>query len=103
MAAELLGELAEARRMQIAEEGPAHLELAARPRCDRLDQRPLGRRELFFRNEGQTRRRLLRDGLRFGGRLFGSLGGHWLLGWLVLAELERIHTRLFPGVAVNGS
>src|SRR5262249_40478124 len=62
MGAELLGELAEGRCMQVAVERPAHLELSAGTRADRFDERPLRRRERFFRNGGQARRRLLACG-----------------------------------------
>src|SRR6185369_15903892 len=63
MSAELLGKLAEAWRMQIAVERPAHLELAARARTDRRHQRLLLGREALLRDEGQADRRHGSDGL----------------------------------------
>src|SRR5262249_12444872 len=64
MRAELLGEFAEGRRVEVAIERTAHLELAARPGADRVDERTLSRREAVLRDRRKADRR------RF-------LGGHW--------------------------
>src|SRR5437764_13491594 len=59
MGAELLRELAKGGSMEVAVERPAHLELPARPRADRIDERALGGREVSLRDGRKAARRHL--------------------------------------------
>ena len=106
--AELLRELAEARRVQIAEERPAHLERAARAGRDRAHQRALLRRQLVLGDRGQADRPHFHGGLlwRFLGGLFlaracsclgtslGGLvaGGHRSSSGACLVECSNTYT-----------